>query len=131
MTTASAHQYQIVPQQNGRNSSNQRRAWRTWQDWAALAAGIYLALSPIWVPNAPVGWFVTFGVLVSAVALMGAGSASCKGAEWTQAIIGAVIFLSPWFGAFPETYEAVAWTSWIVGSVIFLLAASTYIGRED
>ena len=98
------------------------RPWTPWQDWVNVALGAYLALAPLWTAGAPIGWFVTLGILAIAVGLWAAGTASSKPAEWVQIILGAVVFLSPWLGGFAAA-AAAAWTAWIIGIALIVFAA--------
>lgn len=99
------------------------RSERTaWQDWVNVILGAYLALAPVWTAGAPAGWFVTLGILVAAVGAWALGSVSSRASEWTQIILGAVVFLAPWMGGFAAAAGA-AWTAWILGVAIVVLAA--------
>lgn len=99
------------------------RPWTPWQDWVNVALGAYLALAPIWTAGAPAGWFVTLGILAIAAGLWAAGTVSSKAAEWTQIVIGVVVFLAPWLGGFAAAAGA-AWTAWIIGVALVIFAAA-------
>ena len=106
-----------------------KKPWTPWQDWVNVALGLYLLLAPWWTAGAPVGWFVTFGILATAVGLWAAGTGSSSAAEWGQIIIGVVLLLSPFFGNFAAVSttavaSAGAWTAWIIGGAIVALAAT-------
>ncbi len=102
------------------------RPWTAWQDWVNIALSTYLILAPLWTDNAPAGWFVTLGILGLAAALWALATSSSNASEWTQIVIGAVVFLSPWLGGF-ATAAAAAWTAWIIGLglMIFAIAGMT------
>lgn len=107
----------------------QRKPWRPWQDWVNVALGLYLLLAPLWTAGAPTGWFVTIGILSIAVAVWAAGTGSSSAAEWSQIIVGVVLFLAPWFGNFVAASAAAAvspaaWTAWIIGAALAVLAAT-------
>src|SRR5690625_2330705 len=65
-----------------------RRRWAAWQDCFSVALGVYLASAPLWIPGAPVGLFVTLGVLVFAAAVWAGSTASSTLAEFVKVEIG-------------------------------------------
>lgn len=87
-----------------------------------MILGAYLVFAPLWTAGAPAGWFVTLGLVAIAVGLWAAGTASSKAAEWTQIVVGAVVFFAPWLGGFAAAAGA-AWTAWIAGVVLIVFAA--------
>lgn len=87
-----------------------------------MILGAYLVFAPLWTAGAPAGWFVTLGLVAIAVGLWAAGTASSKAAEWTQIVVGAVVFFAPWLGGFAAAAGA-AWTAWIVGVALIVFAA--------
>mgnify|MGYP001947032097 CR=1 FL=1 len=99
------------------------RPWTPWQDWVNVALGAYLALAPLWTAGAPAGWFVPMGILAIAAGLWAAGTVSTRAAEWTQIVIGVVVFLAPWLGGFAAAAGA-AWTAWIIGIALVVFAAA-------
>lgn len=101
----------------------ERRPWAAWQDWVNIGLGIYVVLAPIWTAGAPVGWFVTLGVLAIAAGVWAGFTASSSVAEWTQMIIGTVLILSPLFGGYAAAITA-TWTAWIVGLALTIFAAT-------
>jgi len=106
-----------------RPASNQMLPWRSWQDWTTVVLGVYLALAPVWTEGAPPGWFVTLGVLMVVVGLWALGARSAPGPEWTQIVLGAGAFLSPWIGSFADSSGA-GWTAWVVGVAVVVLAGT-------
>jgi len=100
-----------------------RRPWSAWQDWVNIGLGIYLVLAPLWTTGAPMGWFITLGILAIAAGLWAGSTASSSVAEYTQALIGAVTILSPLFGGYGAAFTATL-TAWIVGLGLLVLAGS-------
>ena len=98
-----------------------RRRWSAWQDWISVGLGVYLALAPLWTPSAPVGLFVTLGLLVIAVAVWAGSTASSTLAEFMKMVLGAVIILSAFFNAHTEERTAIM-TSWLIGAALILLS---------
>ena len=105
-----------------RVGSRQLRSWHSWHDWTILALGAYLALAPVWTTGAPVAWFLVPGLLVAAVALWAVGTTS-PASEWTQIVLGAVTFVTPWVGGFTGAAGA-AWTAWVLGVAVVVLAST-------
>jgi hypothetical protein len=107
-----------------------RRRWAAWQDWISVGLGIYLALAPLWTPGAPVGVFVTLGVLVFAAAVWAGSTASSTLAEFVKMVLGAMVILSSLFNAHVEDRTAML-TSWVIGAaLIFLSAIASYRNRS-
>jgi hypothetical protein len=93
--------------------------WRRWQDWATAAAGVLLAISPLWVNlNTRGSWaMVIIGLAMAAFGLIALASPGMVADEWMAVAAGAVAFIAPWVFSFTE-YTAAAWTSWIIGVVV-------------
>lgn len=109
----------------------ERKPWRTWQDWVNIALGVYLVFAPIWTATAPTGWFITVGLLAIAAGLWATGTGSSSAAEWSQILIGIVLFLSPWFGGFAAA-TAGALTAWVIGAALAVLAGvAMHQNRRD
>lgn len=100
-----------------------RRPWTAWQDWVNVGLGAYLVLAPRWIADAPIGWFVTLGILAIAVGLWAGSTASSSVAEWSQMIVGVVTILSPLFGRYGAALSA-TWTAWIIGLALLVFAAT-------
>jgi len=99
------------------------RKWAHPQDLAALLAGIYAALSPIWTTTAgrATGTMVTLGVITALAALYSLARPGTVGSGLI-ALLGVLFIISPWVMSFREA-TAMSWTAWIVG-VVALLAGS-------
>ena len=75
------------------------KMWTRWEDWVAVAIGVIVALSALFMPamGASVAIMVTLGVL---------------------------LIVSPWIGGYadPMTFGP-AWMSWIGGAIVVIVAA--------
>jgi hypothetical protein len=101
----------------------QSRAWTRPQDWVSLLAGLYLALSPLWIDIDTTGtWaMVIIGAAIAAMALTALYAPGAYIDEWMTAVGGAAAFVAPWVFTYTAT-EAAAWTSWITGAVVVVAA---------
>lgn len=95
---------------------------------AALIAGIYAALSPIWTldptDSKAMVTMITLGVVTAAVALVDLASPGRIAFEGLIALLGVLFLVSPWVMDFNTGYTALAWTAWIVGAVALLAGAA-------
>lgn len=98
--------------------------WTRWQDWAALVAGVYALLSPIWtVTTTTATWtMVVLGAVTAAVALWSLALPDDRNSEVTHMIMGVLLFISPWVMGFAGL-TGMAWTAWITGVVAFVAGA--------
>ncbi|MEV0166943.1 SPW repeat protein [Nonomuraea fuscirosea] len=99
------------------------KAWSRWQDWATLVAGLYAALSPIWVAGASgaAPSLIVLGaliVLTSIAALAGPGAVAT---EWLNALWGVLLFIAPWAITYTQGQGA-SWTSWVIGVLTVALS---------
>jgi hypothetical protein len=100
------------------------RKWAHPQDFAALLAGVYAALSPIWTTSTSrsTSTMVVLGVIT---ALLAAGSLyrpDMMAFEGALAAMGVLFFIAPWVMGFSGT-APMAWTAWVVGLVTFAVGA--------
>jgi hypothetical protein len=100
------------------------RKWAHPQDFAALLAGVYAALSPIWTTSSSraTSTMVVLGVIT---ALLAAGSLyrpDMMAFEGALAAMGVLFFIAPWVMGFSGT-APMAWTAWVVGLVTFAVGA--------
>jgi hypothetical protein len=90
------------------------RAGTRLQDAATLIAGVYAALSPIWVSTTGergAFWaLIVLGVLLAVTA-------------WLIVLFGVLLFVAPWVLTYTDRTGA-SWTSWVVGAVAVLLGGS-------
>ena len=103
------------------------KAWTRWQDWAALVAGLYAALSPIWVSTTHEGGAVAsliiLGALLVITSVAALARASVAATQWLIALWGVLLFVAPWVITY-HSLSGAAWTSWIVGAVAVLAGLS-------
>lgn len=95
------------------------KRWTRWQDWVAVAAGLCAALASIWTTprtSASMSLMVVLGVLMIVAGLWSLAAPGSVTMEWILAALGALLFLSPWMGAFAGS-AGPAWTAWICGAV--------------
>lgn len=92
------------------------KKWTQWQDWAAVVIGLYVALSTIWTTaaGASIALMIVLGVLLVAAGLVNLAMPGRMSLEWVVAVIGVLLFISPWAGVY-ATEAGAAWTSWIGG----------------
>jgi len=99
------------------------RAWIRWKDWAKVLAGAWLFVTP-WVLSGTTtanwnAWILGAAILV--VAIWSLAAPQSTAAEWTNAVFGLWVFLSPWvFGTTAQT--DVSWNAWLVGIAVCGLA---------
>jgi len=101
------------------------RKWAHPQDLAALLAGIYAALSPIWTTTTGrvTGTMIALGVVTAAAALLSLARPDMIASEGLIALMGVLFVISPWVMGFSGT-RPMAWTAWIVGVVVLLAGAA-------
>ena len=94
------------------------KRWTRWQDWVAVAAGLYAALATSWVAGTAtsITLMIVLGVLMIIAGLWSVIVPKIVSMEWIVAVIGALLFISPWVAQYSTSMGA-AWTSWICGGV--------------
>ena len=99
------------------------KAWSRWQDWATLVAGLFAALSPIWVDGASGATpsLIVLGALMVITSLVSLGNPGTVATEWLNALWGVLLFVAPWVITYTEGQGA-SWTSWVVGVVAVVLS---------
>jgi SPW repeat. len=99
------------------------KKWTRWQDWVAIAAGLFAALSTIWFAHAgaSVALMLVLGVLLIISGLVNLAMPGMVAMEWVQGVLGVLLFVSPWAGAYTTAMGA-AWTSWICGIIAVVVA---------
>ncbi len=100
------------------------KAWTRWQDWAALVAGVYAFLSPIWTTTVSKATtsLIVLGILTALVALWSLAAPGMLGPDIAVLVLGVLFFIAPWVLSYSGT-RPMAWTSWIVGIVTFVVGA--------
>jgi uncharacterized membrane protein HdeD (DUF308 family) len=103
------------------------RAGTRLQDAATLIAGVYAALSPIWVSTTGergAFWaLIVLGVLLAVTALVSLAMPGVVATEWLIVLFGVLLFVAPWVLTYTDRTGA-SWTSWVVGAVAVLLGGS-------
>ena len=101
------------------------KKWTRWQDWVAVAAGLYGALATLWTTQTAgsTSLMIIFGVLLIVAGLWNLSAPGQPMVEWAQAILAALLFVSPWLAAYAGTMDA-AWSSWIAGGVGVIVTAT-------
>ena len=103
------------------------RPWTRLQDFGALIAGLYAALSPIWVSTTGergAYWaLIALGVLLAVAALISLAMPGVVATEWLIVLFGVLLFVAPWVLSYTELNGA-SWTSWVVGVVAVILGGT-------
>jgi hypothetical protein len=100
------------------------RKWTRWEDWAAVVVGVVVALSAILMPamGASFALMLILGILLIVSGLANLAFPRIMAMEWVQGILGVLLFISPWVGAY-SSEPGVAWVSWVGGAVTIVVAA--------
>jgi uncharacterized membrane protein HdeD (DUF308 family) len=100
------------------------RPWTRLQDWGTLLAGLYAALSPIWVSTTgerDARWaLIVLGALLAVTALCSLTLPGVVATEWLTVLFGVLLFVAPWVLTYTERTGA-SWTSWVVGAIAVVL----------
>ena len=114
------------------------RPWTRVQDLAALVAGVYAALSPIWVSTTGernAFWaLIVLGALLAVAALFSLVLPGVVATEWLTVLFGVLLFVAPWVLSYTDRTGASS-TSWLVGAIAVVLGgfsvpASTRMHRQ-
>jgi SPW repeat len=104
------------------------RPWTRLQDWGTLLAGLYAALSPIWVSTSgerDAFWaLIVLGALLAVTALFSLGMPGVVATEWLTVLFGVLLFIAPWVLTYTDRVGA-SWTSWVVGAIAAMLGGIT------
>lgn len=103
---------------------------------AALIAGIYAALCPIWtldpVDNKALNTMIALGVITAGLAAFDLARPGSVVVEGLIALMGVLFLVSPWVMDFNTGFTALAWTAWIVGIVTLVAgAADVQVTRSE
>jgi hypothetical protein len=100
------------------------RPWTRLQDWGILLAGLYAALSPIWVSTTgerDAFWaLIVLGALMAVAALFSLALPGVVATEWLAVLFGVLLFVAPWVLTYTDRMGA-SWTSWVVGVIAVVL----------
>src|SRR5919108_2477892 len=103
------------------------RPWTRLQDFATLVAGLYAALSPIWVNTTgerDAFWaLIVLGALIAIASLVSLAMPGVVATEALTVLFGVLLFIAPWVLSYTG-HAAAAWTSWLVGAIAVVVAAS-------
>ena len=102
------------------------RKWTRWEDWVAIAAGLAVALSGMFMApmGASVAIMVTLGVLLIVSGLVNLAMPGLVAMEYVQGALGVLLIISPWVGGYADAMTfGPAWMSWIGGAVVVIVAA--------
>lgn len=95
---------------------------------AALIAGVYAALCPIWTldpaSNNAMYTMIALGVITAGLALFDLYRPGQIAVEGLIALMGVLFLVSPWVMDFNTGFTALAWTAWIVGIVALVAGAA-------
>jgi hypothetical protein len=104
------------------------RPWTRLHNWGTLLAGLYAALSPIWVSTTgerDAFWaLIVLGGLLAVTALFALAMPGGVATEGLTVLFGVLLFVAPWV----LTYTGLAgasWTSWVAGAIAALLGGFT------
>ena len=101
------------------------KRWQRWQDWVNVVVGVWVFATP-WMfgfaSETVAAWNAwTLGVLITIVGLWALSVPESRGAEWSQLVLGAWVFVAPWILGFSGG-AAAAWNAWIAGAIVAVLA---------
>ncbi|MFG2077501.1 SPW repeat-containing protein [Nonomuraea maritima] len=99
------------------------KAWTRWQDWVTLVAGIYAALSSIWVhgTSGATPSLIVLGILIALTSLVSLANPGVVATEWLNTLWGVLLFVAPWVITYTQS-TAASWTSWVVGALTVILS---------
>jgi hypothetical protein len=103
------------------------RPWTRLPDWGTLLAGLYAALSPIWVSTTgerDAFWaLIALGALLAVTSLFSLALPGVVATEWLTVLFGVLLFVAPWVLSYTDLKGA-SWTSWVVGVVAVVLGGT-------
>ena len=104
-------------------------ASRRWQDWATTVIGALVGLSPLVFANSWSGteaWAAyILGGLIFVVGVASLVFTKAFYLEWTQVILAAVLFFSPWLAGFTAV-TGMAWMAWSGAAALVLVTATLF-----
>jgi hypothetical protein len=117
----------LTAQQEEKEEVDSMRPGTRLQDIATLIAGVYAALSPIWVSTTggrgAVWALIALGVLLAVAALVSLAMPGVVATEWLTVLFGVLLFIAPWVLTYTDRVGA-SWTSWVVGAIAVVLGGS-------
>ena len=108
--------------------------WNRWQDWANVVLGVILFITPFVfgaTGSTTAAWTAYIGgVLLVIVGLFNLANPSNQAGEWTEGVLGVLVFISPWVLGF-SGFTMLAYSAWIIGVLTVVLAASVLFASGD
>ena len=97
-------------------------AFRRWQDWTIIAIGLVVFVTPVMFSetsnsNAAYSAYIMGALVVLAGLLAAFMAARSKLVEWIVAVLGVILFFTPWLFGFTAA-TATSWISWIAGLAV-------------
>lgn len=101
------------------------KSWSRMHDIAAVVIGVVAALSPMWLDtNDAARWsLVGLGVLIAVAGVVHMARPEMTMAEYAMAVLGVLMFLSPWVMNF-DAMRGASWTAWVAGVLTTVVAVS-------
>ncbi len=99
---------------------------------AALIAGVYAALSPIWTNNPAdtnkgTATMIGLGVITAVLAIASLYRPDVVAFDGLITLMGVLFIVSPWVMSFTaQAYRPMAWTAWIAGLVALVAGAGEF-----
>ena len=84
------------------------KKWTRWEDWVAIAAGLAVALSTMFVApmGASVAIMLTLGILLVASGVVNLAFPGLVAMEYVQGALGLLLIVSPWFGGYADADDS-------------------------
>lgn len=107
-------------------------AFKRVQDWIVVAIGIIVIATPFVFSetsnsSAAYSAYIMGALVVLAGLLAAFMAAPSKLVEWIVAVLGVILFFSPWLFAFTAV-TATAWVSWIAGVAVVAMSGIALFG---
>ena len=108
--------------------------WNRWQDWTNVVLGVLLFITPFVFGATPIraAAYTAYigGVLLVIVGLFDLATPKNQAGEWAEALLGVLVFISPWVLGF-SALTTMAWSAWIIGVLSVVLAASVLFAERN
>jgi len=106
---------------------------KRWQDWVTVVLGVAVFVAPFVTQTTSVAgaWSAYLGgALLLIAGVWSLASPDARWVEWVQAIVGVVLFITPWALGFADS-GGLAWTAWIGGVLAVALSGSVLLSERD
>jgi uncharacterized membrane protein HdeD (DUF308 family) len=108
--------------------------WTRWQDWTNVVLGVLLFITPFVFGATPItaAAYTAYigGVLLVIAGLFDLATPKNQAGEWAEALLGVLVFISPWVLGF-SGLTPMAWSAWIIGVLSVVLAASVLFAERN